>query len=182
MGVWVHPVGHELRGVMALLDCRVPGLHLPLMVLCDYHGWRCLQQLLLIDQGTECWLLLYCLWGRILFAMEVQMVGEQFTQVPSICNAICSSLDREMNAKVEAVARILNLQGEYVWDVKKEKKTYLYLSSDIEGHFGKDKRYYLVDTARLLPPATPKEGTGIREFRTYFLRCSGKFPDKFTSP
>lgn len=39
--------GHELRGLMCLLDCRVSGLHFPLMVLCDYRGWRLLAESLL---------------------------------------------------------------------------------------------------------------------------------------
>ena len=29
---------------------------------------------------------------------------------------------------------------------------------DIEGHQGRDRRYYVLDTARLFPPATPIEG------------------------
>ena len=39
----------------------------------------------------------------------------------------------------------------------------------VKGHFGKDKRFYLVDTARLFPPATPIRG--VRgSFLTNLLR------------
>lgn len=80
-------------------------------------------------------------------------------------------MDSEFNMKIELVAKSLNLQGEYVWNSSRSEKSFLHLSCDIEGHLGKDNRYYLVDTARftfiqlsvhflcrLLPPSTPKPG------------------------
>mgnify|MGYP002480243165 CR=1 FL=1 len=32
--------GHELKGLMSYVDCRIRGLHFPLMVIIDYQGWR----------------------------------------------------------------------------------------------------------------------------------------------
>ena len=32
--------GHELRSLMAMMECRVSGLHFPLMVLVDHRGYR----------------------------------------------------------------------------------------------------------------------------------------------
>lgn len=60
-----------------------------------------------------------------------------------------ATMDNEFNMKIELVAKSLNLQGEYVWNSSRTEKAFLYLSCDIEGHLGKDNRYYLVDTARL---------------------------------
>jgi hypothetical protein len=38
-----------------------------------------------------------------------------------------------MNARIELVAKMLNLQGEYVWNLTKTQQTFLNLSCDIEG-------------------------------------------------
>jgi hypothetical protein len=40
----------------------------------------------------------------------------------------------ELNAKIELLAKMLNLKGEYVYNSEKSKKTFLHLSSDIEGN------------------------------------------------
>jgi tetratricopeptide (TPR) repeat protein len=64
----------------------------------------------------------------------------------------------EMESKIKMVAKMLNLAGEYVWNNQMTKREFLYLSSDIEGHLGKDGRFYLVDTARLFPPTVPRPG------------------------
>ena len=32
--------GQELKSLLELMDCRVQGLHFPLMVLIDYRGYR----------------------------------------------------------------------------------------------------------------------------------------------
>lgn len=38
-----------------------------------------------------------------------------------------------MNAKIELISKMLNLQGEFVWNLTKTEKTFLNLSCDIEG-------------------------------------------------
>ena len=68
------------------------------------------------------------------------------------------AMNSQINAKIDLVAEKLNLYGEHIWNNRKTEKGWLSLSCDIEGHMGKDKRFYLVDTARLMPPATPKPG------------------------
>ena len=32
--------GHDLRGLVNYFECHIPGLHVPLMALIDYHGYR----------------------------------------------------------------------------------------------------------------------------------------------
>lgn len=52
--------------------------------------------------------------------------------------------------------------------------------ADIEGHVGEDRRFYLIDFARMMPPTYPVPGTNLRSqylyrlFRPEFLRTYKK--------
>ncbi len=52
----------------------------------------------------------------------------------------------EFNKKMELAAKILNLKGENVWNQDKTSKSYLHACCDVEGHLGKDDRFYIVGT------------------------------------
>lgn len=45
---------------------------------------------------------------------------------------------------MELAAKILNLKGEHVWNQDKTSKSYLHACCDVEGHLGKDNRFYIV--------------------------------------
>jgi len=62
-----------------------------------------------------------------------------------------------MNEMMSHAAKILNLKGEFIWNVNKAHRIQLHTSCDVEGHVGYDDRYYIVDTARAMPPATPRK-------------------------
>ncbi len=50
----------------------------------------------------------------------------------------------------------------------------VYGPGDLEGHLGKDGRYYVLDAARLFPPHPPVEGLpGCFLYVRYSLRPSG---------
>jgi len=69
--------GHELKGLMSYIDCRIRGLCFPLMVIVDFRGWRLIAESVLplgSLKGPEVlfWLFLlnlccrqgyYCIWN-----------------------------------------------------------------------------------------------------------------------
>lgn len=132
------------------MDCRVQGIHFPLMVLVDYRGYR-------------------------LIAMPLLPVGPDTLVYGSADGganifAICS----EMNVRMKLISSILNLGGHYVWNLDHTEKTYVYGPVDIEGHLGRDDRFYILDAARLFPPCIPVAGLRgchlYRLFRPEFVK------------
>eukprot|EP01122_Echinamoeba_exundans_P013600 TRINITY_DN5967_c0_g1_i1.p1 TRINITY_DN5967_c0_g1~~TRINITY_DN5967_c0_g1_i1.p1 ORF type:complete len:1302 (+),score=258.45 TRINITY_DN5967_c0_g1_i1:29-3934(+) len=117
--------------MMAYMYFRIKGLHLPLKVLIDYRGWRLVAQSLVpVDHST-------LVYGSCDGCKNVRSENPAF------------------NEKMERAARILNLQSEFVYNYDRQQRILLHSSCDVEGHQGKDGRFYLVDTARVLPPANP---------------------------
>lgn len=53
--------------------------------------------------------------------------------------------DLEFNDKMRRVAGILNLKSHYI---KHHTHLKLHLAADVEGHKGKDGRYYCLDTGK----------------------------------
>lgn len=52
--------------------------------------------------------------------------------------------NKELNAKLLLAAQILNIGEEVVWDADELREHHMNASCDIEGHKGKDNRFYLV--------------------------------------
>ena len=63
-----------------------------------------------------------------------------------------------MNARIQLAAGILNLSGHTIWNRSETESSFIYGPVDLEGHKGRDGRYYILDTARLFPPAVPING------------------------
>ena len=49
--------------------------------------------------------------------------------------------------------KLLNLKPHYVGSFQNRK--YLWMAGDVEGHLGRDNRFYLIDFSRTLPPTQP---------------------------
>ncbi len=94
--------------------------------------------------------------------------------------------DPSMNDKLALLGKMLNLQPEFITNATKTQRVLLHLSSDIEGHIGKDGRSYLVDFARLSPPTTPRSGVKgdflVNQFRPEFIKTFpvALCPDSFS--
>jgi hypothetical protein len=79
--------GHELKGLMEYMDCRVAGLHFPLAVLVDYRGYR-------------------------LIAEAILPVGRDTLVYGSADGGTNIHADHpHMNARMKTAAKILNLKG-----------------------------------------------------------------------
>jgi hypothetical protein len=116
------------------MDCRIKGLHFPLMVLIDFRGFR-------------------------LIAMPILPIGSQtLVYGSSDGGGNIHTSNEQMNARMRLVGNILNLAPHYVWDGHNRYRSKIYGPVDIEGHLGVDQRYYVLDSARLFPPAVPVLG------------------------
>jgi len=117
--------GHELKGLMSYYNCRVDGLHHPLMALIDYRGYR-------------------------LVAMSLLPINSDTIVYGSSDGGISvHNTNMEFNHKMKESAKILNLKGHLVG---KENSKLLHSCGDIEGHIGSDGKFYLLDFARVFPP------------------------------
>jgi hypothetical protein len=61
----------------------------------------------------------------------------------------------ELNRLIEDLAKKLNTKGHCVGSGKDMKL--LHTAGDVEAHRGTDGRFYILDTARLMPPLPPRE-------------------------
>jgi hypothetical protein len=151
--------GHEFKGMMSYIDCRIKDLHFPLMVLIDYRfeptaHFFASNDVLVTDRHVGG----ICNSGWRILAESLLPLGRD-TIIYGTCDGgstIHASVP-EMNDKMELAAKIMNLQGEYVYNYSKEERTMLHASCDVEGHLGRDNRFYVVDTARVMPPAPPRD-------------------------
>jgi hypothetical protein len=117
----------ELIGLSAYLRCQqavTPDLRLPFMALLDYRGYR-------------------------LLAISVLPIGKD-TLVYGSGDAghTIKKDDALVNEWMERCAKYLNIKPHLV----SKKKVLLSAAADIEVHKGNDGYYYILDTARVLPP------------------------------
>lgn len=121
---------HELRGLNALLNCWVDGLHFPMLCLVDFLGFRLIA-------------------SSILPITNKTLIYGSGDGGLTVANS-----SPEFGDKVALAARILNLKAHLVG--RSGKPQLLHLAGDVEGHKGTDGRFYILDTARVFPPDVPK--------------------------
>eukprot|EP01119_Soliformovum_irregulare_P011787 TRINITY_DN2986_c0_g1_i2.p1 TRINITY_DN2986_c0_g1~~TRINITY_DN2986_c0_g1_i2.p1 ORF type:complete len:349 (-),score=86.96 TRINITY_DN2986_c0_g1_i2:95-1141(-) len=140
---------HDLKSVMALIDCKIQGLHLPLLGVVHHRG----------------------------YAMSAQAIipidGIRSHKYGSRDGGSSMKTDAHFIRLLGTACSILNLQPHYLNGVK------VCGAGDMEGHLGTDGRSYVIDTARLFPPVHPinkARGSFLyRLFRPEFLQQL-KFP------
>jgi len=131
--------GHELKGLIHLFKCEVPDLCLPLMALVDYRGFRLIAMSILpVDKTT-------IVYGTSDYGNTIH------NKVPKLCSLVAQT------------AAELNIAPHRCGNAG----IILYSPADMEGHVGKDGRFYLLDFSRVFPPETPKPG--IRMAHLYRL-------------
>jgi len=81
-------------------------------------------------------------------------------------NRIIKKEDFTLNNIFNLIAQTLNLK---LHSIKGDKSNTEIICSDVEGHFGIDRNYYLVDTTRLFPPEVPLQKNSNEHLFT-FLR------------
>eukprot|EP01129_Flabellula_baltica_P012033 TRINITY_DN5373_c0_g1_i1.p1 TRINITY_DN5373_c0_g1~~TRINITY_DN5373_c0_g1_i1.p1 ORF type:complete len:726 (-),score=148.54 TRINITY_DN5373_c0_g1_i1:468-2645(-) len=157
----IKSASHELKGLLSYYSTGIKGLCFPLMAVIDYKGFRMVAMSILpIDQTT-------IKYGSSDAGRSVHC------EIP------------EFNEKMKTASEFLNLKKHVVGTEK-----VLHSAGDIEGHLGKDSRYYLLDFARSFPPECP-DPNPERKFprQEYFQMLRPEFvrlwpkplcPDAFT--
>lgn len=138
---------HELKGLEQFLDFS-PGIRVPLMCLIDYLGFR-------------------------LIALSLLPINDT-TLVYGSDNAGHSVASQDPEGHMKRAGQVLNLK-EHVAGQKEGFTATVSFPADIEGHIGTDKRFYVLDLARLMPPTAPSKSQAssqylFRLFRPEFVR------------
>ncbi|GAM24988.1 hypothetical protein SAMD00019534_081630 [Acytostelium subglobosum LB1] len=138
--------GHELKSVMRYYGCE--GIHVPLMALLDYRGFR-------------------------LVAMSILPIVPKKTIVYGSADGGKSVVAArgEVFDRMKAAAEKLNIKG-HLCGIG-ERKEFLYGPTDIEGHIGRDDLFYVLDFARVFPPTADShvdEAFLYRLFRPEFVQ------------
>ncbi len=136
--------GHELKGLLAVLNAKITGLSVPLMTLVDYMGFR-------------------------LIAMSILPISRQtIVYGSSDCGqTIHTNAAPAAVAALKLLARRLNLKPHYC-GVPPRKPAKVFGPCDLEGHQSDDGRFYLLDFSRMMPPETPRP-SGPRMAHLYRL-------------
>ena len=152
--------GHDLKGLVHLYNCWERGVHLPVMTIVDYRGFRVVGMPLLPIDGARTLVHGSHDAGRTLRA----------------CAALAPHL-RRIGEKLNLKAHAVGAAGAVV----------LHTPIDLEGHCGTDGRYYLLDFSRLFPPETPsaahRMGHLYQLLRPEFVRMYERplCPDAYSS-
>jgi len=124
--------GLELQGLMCWQSSLPEGLHFPMMCLIDYKGFRLIATSLLPIDGANTLRYGSSDGGSTVLADDPKLVS------------LIETTAKEINLKKHTVGK---------------KKISICGPGDIEGHKGKDGRYYLLDFARTMPPEAPDFNT-----------------------
>ena len=113
---------HELKSLMQVLDCWEPGVHLPMMALVDYRGFRVVGMTLLpINAST------------LVFGSTD---GGRTLRTNTVLEEKLARIAAKLNVKSHLVS------GGVAFDTP----------ANLEGHLGTDGLHYLVNFSRIFPP------------------------------
>eukprot|EP01118_Nematostelium_gracile_P013720 TRINITY_DN5214_c0_g1_i1.p1 TRINITY_DN5214_c0_g1~~TRINITY_DN5214_c0_g1_i1.p1 ORF type:complete len:601 (+),score=151.75 TRINITY_DN5214_c0_g1_i1:486-2288(+) len=138
---------HELKGINTLINLEIPNLCFPLFVVLDYRGFR-------------------------VSAMSLLPIDKSSIIYGSPDGGLTYYYKNELLAnKMETIGQLLNLKKHFAMD------HHVRMPIDLEAHLGKDGYFYIIDTARIMPPEPPS-GRG-----TYLWRLlRPEFVTKYSSP
>jgi len=153
--------GHELKGAMAYFSAFYDqNVCLPMIALVDYLGFRLIvMSLLPVDKET-------IIYGTADGGFTIHADDSHF------------------NNMMEIAATRLNLESHRCGLQKfgDDEGTLLHSAADVEGHRGKDGKYYLLDFSRTFPPCPPsKEIQGSHLFRLFRPEFVLDYPKRLCS-
>ena len=120
---------NDMVGLLSYYNTNTLNLHYPLMSIIDFRGFR-------------------------LIAMSILPIDKSTIRYGTADGGkTIHASDDVMNQKMKTVARILNLKGHYVASGRQKVK--IYGPADVEGHLGRDNKYYVLDFGRVFPPEPP---------------------------
>jgi hypothetical protein len=137
----------DLLGVITMFPFHSIGVHVPLMCVIDYMGFRLTATSKLpINKST------------LIYGSD------------NACENVFAS-DVNFNSKIRQISEVLKIKPHRVMQAD-SSSVELCGPFDLEGHLGLDGRYYCLDFSRLCPPQPPNERGGVlhRLFRPEFMR------------
>jgi len=143
--------GHELKALMRFYGL-VDGLHVPLMCLVDYRGFRLIAiSILPIHKGT-------LVYGSDDCGATIWKCNKKFSELMSVAGDKLN-LKKHVSGH-DGTARKRKIYGpggmsQLSSPKLKFSRTSNFNLTDIEGHMGHDGKCYLVDMARVFPPVAP---------------------------
>jgi len=146
---------HDLKGLTGFYNSNVEGLRYPLMTILDYRGFRLIALSLLPIE------------------MKTIRYGSNTMGVTVLAS------DDDINVKMEAVAKALNLKGHY----SGRNRQFVHMPGDIEAHRGIDNNVYVIDFARVFPPEDPGEAVnGMANRHNYYRLLRPEFVRRYPVP
>eukprot|EP01130_Rhizamoeba_saxonica_P012948 TRINITY_DN5500_c0_g3_i1.p1 TRINITY_DN5500_c0_g3~~TRINITY_DN5500_c0_g3_i1.p1 ORF type:complete len:1652 (-),score=317.01 TRINITY_DN5500_c0_g3_i1:577-5034(-) len=125
---------------MAYFQCGYQALHVPLACLIDYRGFR-------------------------MMAMSYLPIDKRTINYGSSDGGkTVHNINDRLSDLIKNSAEVLNLKGHLVSGQK------LYSAGDLEGHIGRDGRFYLLDFARIFPPEPFSNRESARDAMVKLLR------------
>jgi len=141
--------GLELKALMRYYGCK--GLHVPLMAVIDYRGFR--------------------------------LVAESFLPINKNTLAHGSSdggrtivdTNDELRERMKEAAKQLNIKGHLCGRDPNSRK-FIYGPTDIEAHVGLDKKFYVIDFARVFPPTAEEDVKKTFLYKVFRPEFVKKYP------
>jgi tetratricopeptide (TPR) repeat protein len=121
--------GHELQGLISMFSCDEPGLCMPLMALVDYKGFR------LIALST------------------LPIANSTLIYGTNDGGRTIHAGDDVLNQHLDVIAKQINVKPHQCGNA--EQSVLMYSACDLEGHRGRDGKFYVVDFSRVMPPERP---------------------------
>ncbi len=124
--------GLEMAAIQSCCQCNVDGIHFPMAALLDHKGFRLIAQSLLPLE-------------RLVYGSDD--AGQTVRN------------DRpDLAARVRALGAKLNLKPHLVTQRSQPglaNAVEMFSAADVEGHVGRDGRFYVLDVSRTFPPVRP---------------------------
>ncbi|PRP85823.1 hypothetical protein PROFUN_06015 [Planoprotostelium fungivorum] len=143
---------NELKGLVGIYKTHTSGICVPLMTLIDFRGFR-------------------------LIAMSILPLHKIVYGSHDGGKTVHAD-DPLFNRLMSEAAQKLNIKGHAVGPIDNPK--FIHGPTDIEGHQGKDGRYYVIDFQRVFPPERPQDGQPKRSILYNLFRP--EFVTKYSRP
>jgi hypothetical protein len=147
---------HELKGTRALFELKLPGLHVPLSVVCNYLGYRALVCSIVPLQSSKQQQQSSLIYGS---ADQCRTVACS----DASCNALMSKAGAALNLKphrvIVSAASMQSSSSSSSSSSSASSGAAEWLNAicaDIEVHRGADARMYVLDTARVFCAEAPR--------------------------
>mmetsp|Transcript_7050 Transcript_7050/g.17843 ORF Transcript_7050/g.17843 Transcript_7050/m.17843 type:complete len:699 (+) Transcript_7050:175-2271(+) len=123
--------GNELKGLISYFSCGIDDLHVPLMALVDYMGFR------------------------LIAISFLPLNSRTLVYGTNDGGHTVHAKDKRMLRIMKRTAKAMNIKPHLCGVDRDKPGVRLYSAADIEGHKGTDGRYYLLDFSRTMPPVKP---------------------------